>query len=106
MTLRRLLTGAVVFMLLMVPGCSSLWKRNAITIDTTSSVSGKRQSLVVLFPGFGGKGVHFEQQGFIDAMREHGFEADVVTLNIKPRIYFHDEFVDLFRNQIILPAKS
>lgn len=76
MTMRRLLSSAMVFTLLMPLGYSSLWKKNAITIDTTSSVSEKRQSLIVLFPGFGGKGIHFEQQGFIDTMREHGVEAN------------------------------
>lgn len=106
MTRRRLLSGALVFVLFFPLGCSGLWKSNAIHIETTSSVSGMRRSLVVLFPGFGGKGVQFEQQGFIDAMREHGLDADVVTLNIRPRIYFHDEFVDIFRKQVILPAKS
>jgi esterase/lipase superfamily enzyme len=106
MTMRKTLGGALVFILTISLGCSSLYKRNTITIESTSSISEGKQSLVVLFPGFTGKGIHFEQQGIIDAIREHGFEADIMALNIKPRIYFHKEFVEVLRKDIILPAKS
>lgn len=104
--MRRILAGVIVSILTISLGCSSLWKRNAITIESSSSISESKQSLVVLFPGFTGKGRHFEQQGIIDAIREHGFEADIVTLNIRPRIYFHNDFVEVLRKDIILPAKS
>jgi pimeloyl-ACP methyl ester carboxylesterase len=97
---------ALVFIVSFSIGCSSLWKRNTITIESTSSVRERKQSLIVLFPGFEGEGVDYKEQGFIDTMREQGFEADIMTLNIKPRIYFYDQFTEMFRNDVILPAKS
>lgn len=106
MAMRPVLTGVVLSMLAISLGCSSVWTKNAITIESTSSINEKRESLVVLFPGFKGKGIHYEQQGILDAMREHGFEADLMTINVKPRIYFDDDFADTVRKDIMLPAKS
>jgi len=87
-------------------GCAKFWGKNALTIESFSSVSKTKQALVVFFPGFGGEGIYYEQQGCIEAMRERGFDADILILNLKPRIYIDNEIVEMLKSEIISPAKA
>ena len=87
-------------------GCAKFWGKGALTIESFSSISNTKRALVVLFPGFGGEGIYYEQQGCIEAMRERGFDADILILNVKPRIYIENEIIEMMKTEIISPAKA
>jgi hypothetical protein len=68
-------------------------------------MTGKR-SLVVLFPGIGGKGSHYATQGFLDEVWERGFEASMEVLEVKPSLYLGSRIVELLKTEVIEPAKA
>jgi pimeloyl-ACP methyl ester carboxylesterase len=103
---RYIIVVAILFIVTTTPGCSNFWGRDALNVESLSSVTKTKRSLVVLLPGIGGEGIDYEKEGFVDDMRQHGFGADVLIMNIKPRMYVAGEIVERLRTEIFLPAKT
>jgi esterase/lipase superfamily enzyme len=86
-------------------GCSGSRDKKALPSVRYSGMTGKR-SLVVLFPTMGGKGSHYETQGFLDEVWERGFEASMEVLDVKPSLYLGSRIVELVKTEVIEPAKA
>jgi len=68
-------------------------------------MTGKR-SLVVLLPTMGGKGSHYETEGFLDEVWERGFEASIEVVDVRPSLYLGSRIVELLKTEVIDPAKA
>jgi len=66
---------------------------------------GPNRTLVLLLPTIAGNGAHFEEHGFIEAVRERGFEVDMKILDIRPVLYLNDRIVGLIQTELVEPAK-
>ena len=86
-------------------GCSGSRDKKALPSVRYSGMTGRR-SLVVLFPTMGGKGSHYETQGFLDEVWERGFEASMEVLDVKPSLYLGSRIVELVKTEVIEPAKA
>jgi hypothetical protein len=67
---------------------------------------GPDRVLVVLLPPIGGMGSQYETNGFIEAVREKGFEADLKILDVNPVLYFRGRIVELVKTELVDPAKA
>ena len=65
---------------------------------------GPNRVLVVLLPTIKGKGLHYEKHGFVEAVRERGFEADLKVLDVNPLLYLQGRIVDVVKTEIVDPA--
>ena len=95
----------IVSIVLVFLGCFGSRDKKTLHSVRYSGMSGKR-SLVVLFPGIGGKGSHYETQGFLDEVWERGFEASMEVLDVKPSLYLGSRIVELVKTEVIEPAKA
>ena len=96
---------AVAGIVVLFLGCSGSRGKKALPSVRYSGMTGKR-SLVVLFPTMGGKGSHYETQGFLDEVWERGFEASLEVLDVKPSLYLGSRIVELVKTEVIEPAKT
>ncbi len=94
--------AGIVFLFL---GCTGSRGEKKLPSVRYSGMTGKR-SLVVLFPGIGGKGAHYTTQGFLDEVWERGFEASMEVLEVKPSLYLGSRIVELVKTEVIEPAKA
>lgn len=67
---------------------------------------GPDRVLVVLLPPIGGMGSHYETNGFIEAVRDKGFEADLKILDVNPVLYFRGRIIELVKTELVDPAKA
>jgi len=65
---------------------------------------GPNRVLVLLLPTIKGKGLHYEKHGFVEAVRERGFEADLKVLDVNPLLYLQGRIVDVVKTEIVDPA--
>ena len=86
-------------------GCSGSRDKKALPSVRYSGMTGKR-TLVVLLPTMGGKGSHYETQGFLDEVWERGFEASMEVVDVKPSLYLGSRIVELLKTEVIEPAKA
>jgi len=86
-------------------GCSGSRDKKALPSIRYSGMTGRR-SLVVLLPPIGGKGSHYETQGFLDEVWERGFEASMEVVDVKPSLYLGSRIVELLKTEVIEPAKA
>ena len=93
----------IAILAIVFPGCSGFWGKDALS---TKSYLGTNRVLVVILPTVGGEGSHYESQGFIEAVRERGFEANLKVLDVKPRLYLKKRIVHLLKTEVIAPAKA
>ena len=100
-----ILLCAIASIVVVSPGCSVSRGKKALPSVRYSGMTGKR-SLVVLFPTMGGKGSHYETQGFLDEVWERGFEASMEVLDVKLSLYLRGKFVELLKTEVIEPAKT
>lgn len=96
---------AIASIVVVLLGCSGSRDKKKLPSVRYSGMTGKR-SLVVLFPTIGGKGSHYETQGFLDEVWERGFEASIEVLNVKPSLYLGSRIVELVKTEVIEPAKA
>ena len=96
---------AMVIIVVVFLGCSGSRDKKALHSVRYPGMTGKR-SLVVLLPGFGGKGSHYETQGFLDEVWERGFEATMEVVDVKPSLYLGSRIVELLKTEVIGPAKA
>ncbi len=68
--------------------------------------AGTNRTLVVFLPTIHGKGHHFEKQGFLEAVRERGFQANLKILDVNPTIYLDGKLVESLKGEVIDPAKT
>ena len=102
---RIILRGVIASIVVLFLGCSGSQDKKALPSVRYSGMTGKR-SLVVLFPGIGGKGSHYETQGFLEVLWERGFEASMEVLDVKPSLYLGSRIVELVKTKVIEPAKA
>jgi hypothetical protein len=96
---------AVASIVVLFLGCSGSPGKKTLPSVRYSGMTGKR-SLVVLLPTMGGKGSHYETQGFLDEVWERGFEASLEVVDVKPSLYLGSRIVELLKTEIIEPAKT
>ncbi|MGD8253772.1 MAG: alpha/beta hydrolase [Syntrophobacterales bacterium] len=84
-------------------GCSSSTSKKSLGYK---HYVGPDRVLVLLLPPMGGKGSHYETHGFVEAVREKGFEADLKILDVKPIYYFQGRIIELVKNELVDPAKA
>lgn len=96
---------AIAFMVVLFLGCSGSRNKKVLPSVRYSGMTGKR-SLVVLLPTMGGKGSHYETEGFLDEVWERGFEASIEVVDVKPSLYLGSRIVELLKTEVIEPAKS
>ena len=96
---------AIASIVVLFLGCSGSRGKKALPSVRYSGMTGKR-SLVVLFPTMGGKGSHYETQGFLDEVWERDFEASMEVLDVKPSLYLGSRIVELVKTEVIEPAKA
>jgi hypothetical protein len=97
--------SAIMLLVFLFLGCSGYRNKKALPSVRYSGMTGKR-SLVVLLPTIGGKGSHYETEGFLDEVWERGFEASLEVVDVTPTLYLGDRIVGLLKTEVIEPAKS
>jgi len=102
---RVILLCAIVSIVFVSLGCTGYWGKKALPSVRYSGMTGKR-GLVVLIPTIGGKGSHYETQGFLDEVWDRGFEASLEVVDVKPSLYLGSRIVELLKTEIIEPAKT
>lgn len=95
----------IVLFALALSQCSRLMGKGALSA-TSYPGTGTGEALVVFLPTIGGKGQHYEAQGFIEEIRARGAQVDLAVLDIKPQLYFMQKTVDIIKTEIIGPAKA
>lgn len=68
--------------------------------------AGTDRTLVVFLPTIHGRGFHYEKQGFLEAVRERGFEANLKILDVNPTLYLEGRIVASLKSEVIEPAKD
>ena len=96
---------AIACIVVLFLGCSGSRDKKALPSVRYSGMTGKR-TLVVLLPTMGGKGSHYETQGFLDEVWERGFEAGMEVVDVKPSLYLGSRIVELLKTEVIEPAKA
>jgi hypothetical protein len=61
---------------------------------------------VLLLPPIAGRGLRYEQNGFVEAVRERGFGADLKIVDVNPTLYLQGKIVEVLKNELIDPAKA
>ena len=84
-------------------GCS--WYLSKPEVRYRNYVSPDRV-LVLLLPPISGQGSHYETNGFIEAVRERGFEADLKILDVNPVLYLQGRIVEVVKTELVDPAKA
>ena len=97
---------SIVSIVTVLSGCSRFWGKEALTTKFYPSMFGTNEALIVLLPGFGGKGIHYEEQGFIEAIRERGSAVSMETLDIKPSLYLQSRILEILKTEVIRHAKA
>jgi hypothetical protein len=96
---------AIASIVVLFLGCSGSRGKKALPSVRYSGMTGKR-SLVVLLPTMGGKGSHYETQGFLDEVWERGFESSLEVIDVNPSLYLGSRIVELLKTGVIEPAKA
>ena len=94
---------AIAFIIPLFVGCFSYTSKKSL--GYRDHVSPDRV-LVLFFPSIGGKGSHYETNGFIEAVREKGFEADLKILDVNPGLYFGGRIIEVMKTELVDPAKA
>jgi hypothetical protein len=102
---RVILLCAIASIVVLSPGCSGSRGKKPLPSIRYPGMTGKR-SFVVLLPGLGGKGSHYETQGFLDEVWERGFEATMEVVDVKPTLYLGSRIVERLKTEVIEPAKA
>jgi len=102
---RVILLCAIASILVVSLGCTGSRGKKTLPSVRYSGMTGKR-GLVVLIPTIGGKGSHYETQGFLDEVWERGFEASLEVVDVNPSLYLGSRIVELLKTEIIEPAKT
>ena len=84
-------------------GCSSYTSKKSLHYK---HYVGPGRVLVLLLPPISGQGSHYETNGFIEAVREKGFEADLKILDVNPFLYFQGRIIELVKTELVDPAKA
>lgn len=105
-TMKRIIwLGAIASIVVLFLGCSGPRDKKTLPSVRYSGMTGRR-SLVVLLPTVGGKGSHYETQGFLDEVWEREFEASMEVVDVKPSLYLGSRIVELLKTEVIEPAKA
>jgi hypothetical protein len=84
-------------------GCSSYTDKPELRFR---KFVGPDRVLVLLLPTIAGKGSDYELHGFIEAVREKGFKADMKILDVNPVIYLQGRIVEVLKKELVDPAKA
>jgi hypothetical protein len=102
---RIICLSAIALLVVLFLGCSGSRNKRTLPSVRYPGMTGKR-SLVVLLPTMGGKGSHYETEGFLDEVWERGFEASLEVVDVKPSLYLGSRIVELLKKEVIEPAKA
>ena len=102
---RIICLNAIVLLVVLFLGCSGPPNKKTLPSVRYAGMTGKR-SLVVLLPTMGGKGSHYETEGFLDEVWERGFEASLEVVDVRPSLYLGNRIVELLKTEVIQPAKA
>jgi esterase/lipase superfamily enzyme len=94
--------NTIVCSVFLFSGCSSYTDKPELRFR---KFVGPDRVLVLLLPTIAGKGSDYEQQGFIEAVREKGFNADMKILDVDPVIYLQGRIVEVLKKELVDPAK-
>ena len=94
---------AMAWIFLLLVGCFSYSNEKSLPYK---HYVGPDRVLVLLLPPIGGKGSQYETNGFIEAVREKGFEADLKILDVNPVLYFRGRIIELVKTELVDPAKA
>jgi len=94
---------AIACIILLFVGCSSHFSKKSLPYR---DYVGPDRVLVLLLPPISGKGLQYETNGFIEAVREKGFEADLKILDVNPVLYFRGRIIELVKTELVDPAKA
>lgn len=71
-----------------------------------SAVAGSRSdTLLVFLPGAFLQPEEFEHQGFVKAVRDHGFATDVMLVDANVSYYYDQTFVQRLSDDVLAPAR-
>ena len=93
----------LLFILLIAYGCSYGPEKKELGFN---KYVGPDRVLVLLLPPIAGRGLQYERSGFIEAVRERGFEVDLKVVDVNPMLYLQGRIVEVIKNEIIDPAKA
>jgi len=85
-----------------VTGCNWHFFKEGLYEET---LTGTNRTLVIFLPPIHGEGLEYEKKGFIQAVRERGFEANLKILDVSPFLYLKSKIVDLLKTEVVDPAK-
>ena len=94
---------AITTIVLFLSGC--FWNTGKPALTSRTYV-GTDRVLVMLLPPISGKGFYYETNGFIEAVRERGFEADLKILDVSPVLYLKGSIVELIKTELVDLAKA
>ncbi len=80
-----------------VPMTSQAWPR---------SPEGRAKCLLVLLPGAGDKGRAFEEQGFVELVRQSGLSVDVIAADATFEYYSRKAMFERIRLDVVEPAHA
>jgi hypothetical protein len=81
--------GTIACVIAIIFGCAGPRQEHTLYSEFYPSTVGNHCVLAVLLPGIGGDGSLYETQGFIEAVHEREFEADIRILNVEPHMYLN-----------------
>lgn len=62
---------------------------------------GTDRTLVILLPTIAGRGLEYEKAGFVEAVRERGFEADLRIYDLNPLAYLRGGIAELLKREVV-----
>ncbi len=65
---------------------------------------GPDRVLVLLLPPILGDGLHYEEYGFVEAVRERGFKTDLKILDVDPILYLQGRISEVIKFELVDPA--
>jgi len=88
----------------MLLACSG---KKAVSIKSYPGIGDETGTeLVVLLPTMGGKGEHYDDEGFIEEFRARGGGADIMAVDVAPSLYLGKRIVEVLKTEVITPAKQ
>ena len=93
---------SALILIVILTACSGPVDKEDFFVDT---YVGSSRNLVVLLPTIGGEGSFYEEQGFIQEMRDRGGKGHYKVLDIKPSLYLNSRIIEILKTEVIEPAK-
>ncbi len=100
---RLLLVGGIISIVLILCSCNLIGRQQELPYK---SHVGPGRVLVLMLPPIAGKGLDYENNGFVEAVRERGFETDLKILDVNPVLYLQGRIAEVIKAELVDPAKA